>query len=119
MQPLRSRFVVRFRSADRDRSTDKGRMQAIQKAVSEALVAAERERRMLTQRLEEARIGATLLAGTDTYEYETRQPEEAAELGTYEVQMRRAEQRLKELDQQLARLRQIERTLLDGVLVEE
>jgi hypothetical protein len=119
MQPLRSRFVVRFRSADRDRNTDEGRIQTIRSAVSDALAAAERETRMLTERLEEVRIRATLLAGTDTYEHETRQPEDAAELGRSEVQMRRAEQRLKELDQHLAKLRQIERTLLDGIPLEK
>jgi hypothetical protein len=94
-------------------------MQAIRNVVSEALAAAERETRMLTQRLEEARTRATLLAGNDTYEHETRQPEDAAELGESEGQMKRAERRLKELDQHLARLRQIEQTLLDGILLKK
>ena len=65
MFSFRAKSDARFRSADRDRETDERRLAPILNAVREALVAAERERSALGQRLEQARTRATILAGTD------------------------------------------------------
>jgi len=78
MFSFRAKSGARFRSAGRDRETDEERLAAIESAVREALVAAEREKSALGQRLEQARTTATILAGTDTYEHETRLPEKTA-----------------------------------------
>jgi hypothetical protein len=91
MFSFRTKSSVRFRSPGRDRETDEQRLVAIESAVREALVAAEREKFALSQRLEQARTTATILAGTDTYEHETRLPERTAGLAESEAEMSRAE----------------------------
>jgi hypothetical protein len=83
-------------------------------AVREALVAAERERSALGQRLEQARTRATILAGTDTYEHETRLPERTAGLAESEAEMSRAENRLLDLDRHISKLKRIESAVLES-----
>jgi hypothetical protein len=112
MFSFRAKSDVRFRSAGRDRETDEQRLTAIESAVREALMAAEREKSALGQRLEQARTRATILAGTDTYEHETRLPERAAELAKSEVEMSRAENRLLDLDRHISKLKRIEGAIL-------
>jgi hypothetical protein len=51
---------------------------------------------------------ATILAGTDTYEYETRLPERTAGLAESEADMSRAESRLRDLDRHISKLKRIE-----------
>jgi hypothetical protein len=85
----------------------------IRSAVREALVAAERERSALGQRLERARTRATILAGTDTYEHETRLPERTAGLAESEAEMSRAENRLLDLNRHISKLKRIESAVLD------
>jgi len=113
MFSFRAKSDARFRSADRDRETDERRLAAIKNAVREALVAAEREKSALGQRLEQARTRATILAGTDTYEHDTRLPEKAAGLAESEAEMSRAENRLLDLDRHISKLKRIERAALD------
>jgi len=108
-----AKSAARFRSAGRDRETDERRLAAIKSAVREALVAAEREKSALGQRLEQARTSATILAGTDTYEHETRPPERAARLAESEAEMSRAENRLLDLDRHISKLKRIEGAILD------
>jgi hypothetical protein len=88
---------------------------AITSAVRGAVEAAEREKFALCKRLEEARTSATILAGTDTYEYETRQPERATQLSESEAQMRRAGRRLLDLDRHISTLKRIEGAILEQV----
>jgi hypothetical protein len=113
MFSFRAKSTARFRSSGRDRETDEQRLAAIKSAVREALEAAQREKSALSQRLEEARTRATILAGTDTYEHEARLPEETAGLAESEAEMRRAEGRLLDLDRQILKLQRIENTILD------
>jgi len=113
MFPFRAKSANNFRSPARDRETDGQRFAAIRSATREALDAAEREKSALGERLEEARTSATILAGTDTYEHEDREPGRAAELSESEAQMSRAEQRLVELDMHISKLKRIEATILD------
>jgi hypothetical protein len=108
MFSFRAKSATRFRSAHRDRETDERRLASITSVVRGAVEAAEREKSTLSERLEQARTSATILAGTDTYEYETRQPERAAELSESEAQMRRAELRLLDLDRHISTLKWIE-----------
>jgi len=108
MFSFRDKSGARFRSAGRDRETDEQRLAAIESAVREALAAAEREKSALGQRLEQARTTATILAGTDTYEYETRLPERTAGLAESEAEMSRAESRLRDLDRHISKLKRIE-----------
>jgi len=104
---------MRFRSADRDRETDAQRLASITTAVREALEAAQREKSVLDERLEDARTRATILAGTDTYEHEGRLPEKAVGLAESEAEMSRAESRLLELDKHILKLQRIESAILD------
>jgi hypothetical protein len=112
MFSFRTKSSARFRSAGRDRETDEQRLAAIESAVREALVAAEREKSALGLRLEQARTTATILAGTDTYEHETRLPERSAGLAESEAEMSRAESRLLDLDRHISKLKRIEGELL-------
>lgn len=112
MSPFRSKFIARFRSPDRDRKADDDRLHKIRTVVLETVAAAARERLKLQERLQDARTRATFLAGTDVYEHETRQPAEAAELHESEAQMRRAQDRLNELEKHLEQLRYLERALV-------
>lgn len=113
MFPFRAKSANSFRSAARDRETDEQRFVSIRKAAREALEAAEREKSALGLRLDQARTSATILAGTDTYEHEDREPGRAAELAESEAQMSRAEQRLMELDAHISKLKRIEAVILD------
>jgi hypothetical protein len=115
MFPFRAKSANSFRSPSRDRDTDERRFTFIKSAVREALDAAEREKSALSLRLEQARISATILAGTDTYEQDDREPGRAAELADSELQMSRAEQRLAELDMHISKLKRIEAVILDEV----
>jgi hypothetical protein len=108
MFSFRAKSGDRFRSADRDRETDEQRLGAIESAVREALLAAGREKSALGKRLEQAQMTATILAGTDTYEYETRLPERTAGLAESEADMSRAESRLRDLDRHISKLKRIE-----------
>jgi hypothetical protein len=112
MFPFRAKSPNNFRSPARDRETDERRFAAIRDAAREALDAAEREKSALGVRLEQARTSATILAGTDTYEHENREPGRAAELLESEAQMSRAEQRLAELDAHISKLKRIEAAVL-------
>jgi hypothetical protein len=112
MFSFRVKSGARFRSADRDRETDEQRLATIESAVRQALVAAEREKSALGQRLEQARTRATILAGTDTYEHETRLPERTAGLTESEAEMSRAENRLVDLDRHISKLKRIEGAIL-------
>ena len=112
MFSFRAKSAARFRSVDRDRKTDERRLATIKSAVREALVAAEGEKSALGQRLEQARTRATILAGTDTYEHETRLPEKAAGLAESEAEMSRAENRLLDLDRHISKLKRIEGAIL-------
>jgi hypothetical protein len=113
MFSFRAKSGARFRSSDRDRETDQRRLATIESAVREALVAAEREKSVLGQRLEQARTRATILAGTDTYEHETRLPERTAGLTESEAEMTRAENRLLDLERHISKLKRIEGAFLD------
>jgi hypothetical protein len=112
MFSFRAKSGDKFRSADRDRETDEQRLAAIENAVREALLAAEREKSALGKRLEQAQTTATILAGTDTYEHETRLPERTAGLVESEAEMSRAENRLLDLDRHISKLKRIERAIL-------
>ena len=112
MFSFRAKSGARFRSAGRDRETDEERLAAIESAVREALAAAEREKSALGQRLEQALTMATILAGTDTYEHETRLPERTAGLAESEAKMSRAENRLLDLDRHISKLKRIEGAIL-------
>ena len=113
MFPFRAKSANNFRSPARDRETDERRFVAIRTAAREALEAAEREKSALGLRLEQARTSATILAGTDTYEHEDREPGRAAELSESETQMSRAERRLLDLDAHILGLKRIEAAILD------
>ena len=114
MFSFRAKSGARFRSAGRDRETDEQRLATIESAVREALVAAEREKSALGQRLEQARTRATILAGTDTYEHETRLPERTAGLAESEAEMTRAENRLLDLERHISKLKRIEGAILES-----
>jgi hypothetical protein len=114
MFPFGANSTTKFRSVSRDRRTDEERISAIEAVVRSSLAAAEREKTVLSERFQEACLRATFLAGTGTYEDQSRQPERTAALSGSEAQMRRAEDRLAELDTHISRLKQIESLLADS-----
>jgi hypothetical protein len=64
----------RVRSPVRDQSADAARISSIERSISEAIADANAERNGLARRLDAARARASILVGTDTSDYETRDP---------------------------------------------
>ena len=58
----------RIRSSERDESVDADRLRSIERAIFAAIAAAEAEERGLKRRLEDARVRASMLIGTETFE---------------------------------------------------
>lgn len=113
MFSFRAKSTAGFRSAGRDRETDNRRLAPVRSSVKRALEDAQREKSALGKRLEEAQTRATILAGTDTYEHDARAPEKTIRLAESEADMKRAEDRLLELERQISQLQRIEQTILE------
>jgi hypothetical protein len=103
-RPFRLKSTFQFRSEARDRQTDQERINSIDNAIETALRSAETERTALGVRVEEARVQASFLTGTDHYEHDSREPAKEAQLKDSEGRLRRGEARLVELDRHIARL---------------
>jgi hypothetical protein len=73
-RPFRLKSTFQFRSEARDRQTDQERINSIDSAIEIALRSAQAERTALGVRVEEARVQASFLTGTDHYEHDSREP---------------------------------------------
>src|SRR5476651_1891892 len=100
-RPFRLKSTFQFRSEARDRQTDQERINSIDSAIETALSSAEAERTALAVRVEEARVQASFLTGTDHYEHDSREPAKEAQLKDSEGRLRRGEARLVELDRHI------------------
>jgi hypothetical protein len=114
-RPFRFKSNLQFRSEARDRQTDEERIASIDSAIETAIRAADAERTALGLRVEQARVQASFLTGTDSYEHESREPQKEAQLKDSENRLRRGEARLIELDRHIARLNHIRWAVLDDM----
>ncbi len=92
--------ITRFRHPDRDQQTDDNRNQAVRLALLRARHSLDEERQGLERRLEEARLRAASLLGTESGIYFEREPEDERMLSEAEAQMAYAGRRLAELSAQ-------------------
>jgi hypothetical protein len=115
-RPFHFKSTFRFRSETRDGQTDQERIDSIANAIQAALQAAETERMALGLRVEEARLQASILAGTDNYEHDGREPETEARLKDRENHLRRGETRMAELDRHIARMNHIRAVVLGDIV---
>jgi hypothetical protein len=98
--------LFQFRSPDRDQETDNRRVALVQKALRSAVADAEAEVKGLRIRIAKARMSLTSLLA----QIEDGDPEPAlgAQLNSAEQRLLAGEQRLKQMKEHLARLREIE-----------
>lgn len=104
-------MVTRFRAATRNSQVDAERITPVHGEVQKALRSLEREREGLGRRLEEARMRAAALMGTEDGIYGEREPADEKLLVEAEAQMMGAYDRLKALKAQHAVLASIAREL--------
>ncbi len=89
------------RSAQRDVSADAEAVQSILAAIDIALQRSDAERVGLKRRIDEVTSQAAIVAGNEIDDYLTRTADRSQMLDSSEVEMQRAEQRLKILDQNI------------------
>jgi hypothetical protein len=114
-RPFRFKSTFQFRSEARDRQTDQERIASIDSAIETAIRAADAERTALGLRVEEARVQASFLTGTDSYEQDSREPQKEAQLKDSENRLRRGEARLIELERHIAKLHHIRSAVLGDI----
>jgi chromosome segregation ATPase len=114
---IRSAFVrggrvfARFRSQTRDKETDFARVSAIRTATRSALAEAKSEAAGLEGRIEEVRASLAFSLGDEDGSLFEREAEDEREIAALEAQLLAAERRLRDLDQHLRRLAQIDHLL--------
>ncbi len=104
-QLFRFRSEFRTRSKERDAASDNAAIMSIAAAIDAALSKAENERTGLKVRLEDVVARAAIVAGNDIDEYLTRTEDRSALLNDSDVEMKRGEERLMELDQYIAHVK--------------
>jgi hypothetical protein len=98
--------LFQFRSPDRDQETDNRRITLVQKALRSAVADAEAEMKGLRRRVAKARMSLTSLLAQ--IEDGDPQPALGVQLNNAEQRVLAGEQRLKQMKEHLARLREIE-----------
>lgn len=88
----------RVRSPDRDARSDSARVDVLRRALEQVAEETSRERAGLAERLRVATDQASMLVGTDTFEYLERDDESEHALTAAESQMKHARTRLTELE---------------------
>jgi hypothetical protein len=94
--------AFKARSPERDMSADAEAVQSILAPINLALERSEAERTGLKRRLDEVTSQAAIVAGNDLDDYLTRTADRSQMLDISEVEMQRAEERLKILDQNIS-----------------
>jgi hypothetical protein len=102
---FRSDNEFRTRSEQRDTDTDNEAIMSIAAAIEAALNEAENERTGLKARLEDILSRAAIVGGNDIDDYLTRTEERSTMLGNSDAEIRRAEERLKVLDQNIVHIK--------------
>jgi hypothetical protein len=99
--------AFQVRSLQRDKKTDRERINSIVGAVDAAIASAEKEKSLLTLRVENARDLAAFATGNDSDEYLSREPEDTKRIADYEQQLIAGYERIGQLDAQIAGLKAV------------
>ena len=101
---FRARFTETFRarSPQRDISADSEAVQSVLIAIDLVVESAEAEHAGLKRRLDEVTSQAAIVAGNDLDDYITRTADRSQMLDSSDAEIRRAEERLKVLDQNIS-----------------
>jgi hypothetical protein len=95
----------RTRSHERDQLADRGLLAPIANAVDHAITKLQSEKDGLALRIDDALVRASITAGNDVYEHETRDPVRTDALKGFEHELANARQRLSVVDIHLANLK--------------
>jgi hypothetical protein len=98
---LRSDEGFRTRSQERDANTDTEAIKSIAHAIETALNKAETERTGLRRRIDDVLSRAAIVAGNDIDDYLTRTEDRSEMLRNSDAEIRRGQERLKVLDQNI------------------
>ena len=90
------------RSAARDAETDHGRIEAVVRALDEALRSAEAEQAGLTRRVDDVLARASVTFGNGNDEYLTREKLDSDHLDLFEKEISNGQRRLRELTDSIA-----------------
>jgi predicted component of type VI protein secretion system len=102
---FRSDNEFRTRSEQRDTDTDNEAIMSIAAAIEAALNKAENERTGLNARLEDILSRAAIVGGNDIDDYLTRTEDRSTMLSNSDAEIKRAEERLKVLGQNIAHVK--------------
>ena len=95
----------RARSIERDADTDNEAIRSIASAIEVALNKAENERIGLKARIDDVLSRAAIVGGNDIDDYLTRTEERSTMLNNSDAEIRRGEERLKVLDQNVVHVK--------------
>ena len=102
---FRSDGEFRTRSKERDVDTDSEAIKSIASAIEAALNKAENERIGLKARIDDVLSRAAIVGGNDIDDYLTRTEDRSTMLGNLDAEIRRGEERLKVLDQNIVHVK--------------
>jgi hypothetical protein len=102
---FRSDNEFRTRSKERDTNTDNEAIMSIAAAIEAALNKAENERAGLKTRIDDVLSRAAIVGGNDPDEYLTRTEDRSIMLSNADAELRRAEGRLRVLDQNIVHVK--------------
>ena len=101
----------RTRSKERDADTDNESVMSIAAAIEAALNRAENQRTGLKARIADVLSRAAIVAGNDLDDYLTRAEDRSTMLNNSDAEIRRGEERLKVLDQNIKHVKFLETAL--------
>jgi hypothetical protein len=110
-QVLRFHSGFRSRAKPRDAGTDNEKITSIAAAIEAALNKSENERTGLKLRLDHVLARAAIVGGTDIDDYVTRTEDRSTMLSDSEAELRRGEERLKVLDENIAHFKFLKNAL--------
>jgi len=102
---FRSDDEFRTRSKERDADTDNEAIKLIASAIEAALNKAENERIGLKARIDDVLSRAAIVGGNDIDDYLTRTEDRSTMLSNSDAEIRRGEERLKVLDQNIVHVK--------------
>jgi hypothetical protein len=102
---FRSEGEFRTRSRERDADTDSDTIKYIASAIEAALNKAENERIGLKARIDDVLSRAAIVGGNDIDDYLTRTEDRSTMLSDSDAEIRRGEERLKVLDQNIVHVK--------------
>ena len=108
---FRSEGEFRTRSRERDADTDSDTIKYIASAIEAALNKAENERIGLKARIDDVLSRAAIVGGNDIDDYLTRTEDRSRMLSDSDAEIRRGEERLKVLDQNIVYVKFLETAL--------